>query len=138
MNTPLIRWWRLPALAIVLVAAGGCVSSTPRLAHHDIAGIQLGMPRADVLKELGRPVTSTRDKAGLPVEIFTFVQESNPDARKPQPIDPGEEDEQAMKILLAKTGFSASAMIEGQTLTVQVNYDENDVVKHTLLLDMTK
>ena len=133
-----MRWWSLLVLAVVLVVAGGCVSSTPRLAHHDVTVIQLGMTRADVLKELGRPVTSTRDKAGLPVEIFTFVQESKPGARKPQPIDPSEEDEQTMKILFAKAGFSASAMLEGQTLTVQVNYDENDVVKHTLLLDMTK
>ncbi len=142
MNITLVRSLRGGWLALVVVfAAGmlsGCASTTKSADRRDVSVIRTGVARAEILKELGTPVSSTKSKDGNQVDIFTFVQGVKPAGQTPRPIEPEEADAQMMKIMLKKTGFSPDAMFDGQTLTVQVNYDQDDRVADTFLLDMKK
>ena len=73
----------------------------------------------------------------MPVDIFRFVQDSTKAHDDiPQPIEAGEADAQAVKILMAQTGIMPEKMLDGKTLTVQVNYDANNVVVDTYMLAM--
>jgi len=142
MNITLIRSLRGGWLALAVVfAAGmlsGCASATKSADRRDMSVIRTGVARAEILKELGTPVSSTKSKDGNQVDIFTFVQGVNPAGQVPRPIEPEEADAQMMKIMLKKTGLSPDAMFDGKTLTVQVNYDQDDRVADTFLLDMKK
>jgi hypothetical protein len=127
-------------LAVVLAAGvlGGCASTTKSADRRDVSVIRTGVARVEILKELGTPVSTTKSKDGNQVDIFTFVQGMNPAGQVPQPIDPEEADAQMMKIMLKQRGISPEAMFDGKTLTVQVNYDQDDRVADTFLLDMKK
>ncbi|MFA6288114.1 MAG: hypothetical protein WC661_12085 [Opitutaceae bacterium] len=126
------------ALAVVLAAGllGGCASTTKSADRRDVSVIRTGVARAEILKELGTPVSSTKSKDGNQVDIFTFVQGVKPAGQVPRPIEREEADAQMLKVMLKQTGFSPDAIFDGKTLTVQVNYDQDERVVDTFLLDM--
>ena len=138
LPSSVVRWLLPLTCVLTLGLVAGCASTGSQSKSHDVTLLQPGMTRGEVLQEFGRPANATRSKAGLPVDIFTFVQKAEPAKRKPQPIEPGEEDNQMLKIMLNQSGFSPERMLEGQRLTVQVNYDANEVVKDSFLLEMDR
>jgi hypothetical protein len=99
-----------------------------------------GADRAEVSARFGPPETSGTDPSGNTMEVFTFV-EGDP-VINPSPEDtatleaaviPGTE----VSATMAQTGPITDTLFQGDTLTVQVNYDENDAVENTLLLEVT-
>jgi hypothetical protein len=148
MNTLLSRsrlFRFVPVLFILIAGVGltaGCASkpatTAVSVARKDINFLRPGIPRADVLREFGKPLSETNSKAGDRVDIFSFVQDTHANNGVPRPIEPEEQDDHEMKILLKQFGVSPDAMFDGQTLTVQVNYDATDRVASCFLLDMTK
>ena len=131
------RWF---VVAVVLAAGvlGGCVSTKKSADRRDVGVIRTGVERAEILKELGAPVSATKSKDGNLVDIFTFVQGVDPAGQAPRPIEREEADAQMLKVMLKQTGISPDAIFDGKTLTVQVNYDQDDRVADTFLLDMKK
>jgi len=130
--------WLVLAVMLAAGVLGGCASTAKSADRHDVSVIRTGQARAEILEELGTPVSSTKSKDGNQVDIFTFVQGVKPGGQVPRPIAPEEADAQMLKIMLNKAGIAPEAMFDGQILTVQVNYDRDDRVADTFLLDMKK
>ncbi len=142
MNIVFVRSLRGGWLALtVVLAAGalsGCASTKKSADLRDVSVIRTGVARAEILKELGTPVSSTKRENGNQVDIFTFVQGVKSAGQTPRPIKPEEADAQMLKVMLKQSGISPEAIFDGKTLTVQVNYDQDDRVADTFLLDMKK
>jgi hypothetical protein len=138
---PFLPSWLDPrglALAVGLTFAAGCATLPVSVTRKDFSSLKPGVARLEVLDEFGPPLSTTTNKAGNTVDIFRFVQGSRPSNKAPRPIEPEEADAQMLKVLLEKTGASPEAMLDGQTLTLQVNYDPTGRVEDTFLLSMKK
>ncbi len=121
-------------VGLVLLLAG--CASTRSATKKDLSVLQPGVSRAAVIDELGTPVSSTISRAGLPVDIFTFVQGTAPSKKPPRPVEPEQADAAELLVILEQTGRSPTAMLTGKKLTLQVNYDAEERVKDTVLLRM--
>lgn len=119
---------------VSLLLLSSCTSATAT--KKDLNVLQPGVPRAEVIDELGIPVSSTVSRAGLPVDIFTFVQGTKPSNKPPRPVEPEQADTVALTALLEHSGHSPTALLNGKKLTVQVNYDAESRVTDTVLLRM--
>jgi hypothetical protein len=128
---------RLVALCVVgfSLFTAGCVSSRTET-KKDLTVLQPGVARDAVIYELGNPVTSTKSRAGLPVDVFTFVQGTATSKKAPRPVEPEQADAVEILAILEQTGFSPTAMLTGKKLTLQVNYDADERVTNTILLRM--
>ena len=128
---------RLVALCVLslTVFSSGCVSSRTET-KKDFTVLQPGVSREAVIYELGNPVTSTKSRAGLPVDVFTFVQGTAPSKKTPRPVEPEQADAVEILALLEQSGFSPTALLTGKKLTLQVNYDAEERVTNTVLLRM--
>ena len=128
---------RLVALCVfgLTLLAAGCASSRTET-KKDLTVLQPGVARADVIYELGNPVRSTKSRAGLPVDVFTFVQGTAPSKKAPRPVEPEQADAVEIFALLEQSGYSPTALLTGKKLTLQVNYDAEERVTNTVLLRM--
>lgn len=128
---------RLVALCVfgLVLFAAGC-SSTRTETKKDLTVVQPGVAREAVIYELGDPVTSTRSRDGLPVDVFVFVQGTATDKKAPRPVEPEQADAIEILALLEQSGFSPTAPLTGKKLTLQVNYDAEERVTDTVLLRM--
>jgi hypothetical protein len=148
MKNPFVhgrRFRMVPVLLLLLAVSGldaGCASKpatpTASVVHKDINYLRPGIPRTEVIHEFGKPLSETTGKAGDRVDLFTFIQDTHANNGVPRPIEPEEQDDHEMKLLLKQFGVSPEAMLDGQTLTVQVNYDSTDRVASCFLLDIKK
>jgi hypothetical protein len=133
MNSP-SRLVTLCLFGLTLFAAG-CASSRTET-KKDLTVLQPGVSRESVIYELGNPVTSTKSRAGLPVDVFTFVQKTAPNKKAPHPVEPEQADAVEIFALLEQSGYSPTALLTGKKLTLQVNYDAEERVTNTVLLRM--
>jgi hypothetical protein len=128
---------RLASLCVLGLAlfAAGC-ASTRTETKKDLTVVQPGVSREAVIYELGNPVSSTTSRAGLPVDVFTFVQGAAPSKKAPRPVEPEQADAVEILALLEQSGYSPTALLTGKKLTLQVNYDSEERVTDTVLLRM--
>jgi len=129
-----VRLLALCAVGLALFSAG-CVSSRTET-KKDLTVLQPGVAREAVIYELGNPVTSTKSRAGLPVDVFIFVQGTAPSKKVPRPVEPEQADAVEIFALLERSGHSPTALLVGKKLTLQVNYDAEERVTDTVLLRM--
>jgi hypothetical protein len=136
-QTTMILPTRLVALCIVglTLLSAGCVSSRTET-KKDLTVLQPGVAREAVIYELGNPATSTKSRAGLPVDVFVFVQGTAPSKKAPRPVEPEQADAVEILALLEQSGYSPTALLTGKKLTLQVNYDADERVTNTVLLRM--
>ena len=113
----------------------GC-ATTPTATKKDLSVLQPGVSRATVIDELGRPVSSTLNRAGLPVDVFTFVQGTKPGNKPPRPVEAEQADAAEIMALVEQSGHSPTALLAGKKITLQVNYDADERVINTVLLRM--
>ncbi|CAM2848942.1 hypothetical protein [Rariglobus hedericola] len=125
------------SLAAILFLTG-CASSTSSATRKDLNVLQPGTTRAVVIDELGIPATTSTSRAGLQMDVFTFVQGTAASKKAPRPVEPEQAEQTEMLALLEQNGTSPLAALSGKKLTVQVNYDEAGRVKDTVLLRMEK
>lgn len=74
-----------PCLTALLLFAGCASTSATR---KDLNTLQPGTPRAVVIDEFGTPVSTGTSRAGLQMDVFTFVQGTADSKKAPRPVDP--------------------------------------------------
>lgn len=89
-----------------------------------------------MIDEFGTPASATLSRAGLPVDVFTFVQGTAPANKTPRPVEPEQAEAAEWMALLEHSGYSPTALLAGKKITVQVNYDAQGRVTDTVLLRM--
>ena len=133
MNRPLPLL--LAGLLVSLLCFAGC-STTPAATKKDLSVLQPGVSRATVIDELGKPVSSTVSRAGLPVDVFTFVQGTKPSPKPPRPVEPEQADAVEIMALMEQSGYSPTSLLTGKKITLQLNYDTDERVINTVVLRM--
>lgn len=120
-------------LALMLSVLAGCATSRTAT-KKDINVFRPGVAREIVIDEVGAPVSTTTNRAGLTVDVFTFVQGTAPSGKPPRPVEPELAEEVELLALMEQSGRSPLASLTGKKLSVQVNYDADLRVKDTVLL----
>lgn len=121
------------ALGLLALVWGGCASPS-QVTKKDMSVLMPGVERAVVIDEFGAPVSTTTNRAGNTVDVFTFVQGTAPSNKPPRPLEPEQAEAAEMLLLLEKMGQSPMVYFNGKRLTVQVNYDRALRVEDTVML----
>jgi len=122
-------------LSLILFLAGCASTGATR---KDLNALHPGTPRAVVIDEFGAPVSSGTSRAGLQMDVFTFVQGTADSKKAPRPVEPEQAEATEMLALLEQNGQSPLAALSGKKITMQVNYDAAGRVTDTILLRMEK
>lgn len=129
----LFSFFTTGCLAVILLFSGCASSSATR---KDLNLLQPGTPRVAVIDEFGAPVSTATSRAGLQMDVFTFVQGTAASKKAPRPVEPELAEQTEMLALLEQSGHSPLSMLTGKKITMQVNYDAEGRVKDTVLLRM--
>lgn len=122
-------------LGLLLALLGGCATAKTAT-KKDFSVFETGVSRAVVIDELGEPRTTTRNREGNTVDVFTFVQGDAPSKKTPRPVEAEQAEATELMALMEQSGRSPMRLLTGKKLTVQVNYDAELRVLNTVLLRM--
>jgi hypothetical protein len=137
------RTHHLPFLTAFGLAAllSGCAARTaappPTTTLNDL---HPGAERTEVINRFGPPVSTRTDGDGTATDVYKFVQGG--EAHDTSPADTAAVEATAQSgpsvtAAMAQTGPITDPLFKGDTLTVQVTYDEDDTVEDTALLNVT-
>ncbi|TSJ78013.1 hypothetical protein [Rariglobus hedericola] len=102
----------------------------------ELKDLHAGVERSEVIEKFGQPVSHGIDAYGIPVEVFQFVESapalnSKPISEKKRAAN--ENNKAEVTVLMAQTG-PFNGQFAGDLLTVQVSYDEENLIDDTRLL----
>ncbi|MET0262337.1 MAG: hypothetical protein ABW223_05525 [Rariglobus sp.] len=132
-RSSLFSFFTAGGLAVALFFSG-CASRSAT--KKDLNVLLPGTPRAVVIEEFGAPASTGTSRAGLQMDVFTFVQGTAASKKTPRPVEPEQAEQVEMMALLEQNGGSPLSMMAGKKITMQVNYDADSRVKDTVLLRM--
>ncbi len=124
------------AVCLVLFASSyGCAvnRAANQPSEKDTSLLSAGTPRAKILAEFGAPI-NTEIKDGKKSDIFSFIQGYSTGAKASRVFLHGAADVMTLG-LWELVGGSVEGAYNGEKVSFQVNYDENDVVKTVLALN---
>jgi hypothetical protein len=125
---------------LVLLLTGCATKTTPPPQTTTLNDLYPGADRDEVVARFGQPESSVPGPNGSSVETFKFVEGDpvvNPSTKDSAKLDAAIIPSSEVTSSMAQTGQLPSSMLEGDTLTVQVNYDKNDTVENIHLIVVT-
>ncbi len=124
------------AVCLVLFASAyGCAvhSAANQPSEKNINLLSAGTPRAKVLAEFGAPI-NTEIKDGKKTDIFSFIQGYSTGAKASRAFFHGAADVLTLG-LWELVGGAVEGAYNGEKVSFQVTYDENDSIKTVLALN---
>ncbi len=124
------------AVCLVLFASAyGCAvhSAANQPSEKNINLLSAGTPRAKVLAEFGAPI-NTEIKDGKKTDIFSFIQGYSTGAKASRAFFHGAADVLTLG-LWELVGGAVEGAYNGEKVSFQVTYDENDSIKTFLALN---
>jgi len=120
---------------VLLASAYGCAvnRAVNQPGEKDISLLSAGTPRAKILAEFGAPI-NTEIKDGKKTDIYTFTQGYSSGAKTSRAFLHSAADVLTVG-LWELVGGSIEGAYNGEILSFQVAYDENDLVKKVLPLN---
>jgi hypothetical protein len=120
---------------VLFTSAYGCSvhSAANQPGEKDINLLSTGTPRAKILAEFGTPI-NTEIKGGKKTDVFSFIQGYSTGAKASRAFFHGAADVMTLG-LWELVGGAVEGAYNGEKVSFQVTYDENDFVQTVLALN---
>lgn len=125
---------------LLLLFAGCAADTTLPPKTTTLTDLHPGADRTEVVARFGDPVSSKTDPNGKSVEVFKFVEGGpimHPSPEDGAVLDAAATREKTASATIPQTGTINENTFKGDTLTVQVKYNEDNTVEDTALLQVT-
>lgn len=125
----------IAALALVMtLASSGCsvFMAAKQPSKKDVSVLREGTRRSLVLAEFGHPVASEKNDEGR-VDVYKFTQGYSSGAKAGRAMIHGAADVVTLG-LWEVVGTPTEAAFDGREMAVEIQYDENDIVKTVIPL----
>jgi len=128
-------WISFVLLIVMCVSFSGCavIMATRQPSYKNLNCLNTGMPRDDVLAELGSPTSSETDADGNRVDIFQFKQGYTSGTKAARALVHGAADVFTLG-LWEVVGTPTEAVFSGKDMATKVTYDKKNRVKEVVYL----